>query len=309
MLVLLSANSHAEGLSWLSGTPPTTISAKFRPSGMQHYLTYRERGVEKLILWYRQGNSPANSIYLDSTVSANPEVFVFSPQKLGKKHDLILSNNGFALTYDFDEEGYHNIYIVERWVENSILHIHVAKAERLSHKCLNGHKKIKEKSKVLTFPQIPFDIIRKRFKGGEDLHLILESGDVVDFLITLDGMPVKNAKVSFTSQDDWEKVLMTDSDGIASFQIIADYFSKWKEFQKDKTNHFLVTAEYAIPEGGLYEEQPYSSIIYTATYAGDYIPSKTWYESNASAMIIFFASLLVFSLAIFIYRWKFKRPY
>ncbi len=276
---------------------------------MQHYMAFRDRGVEKLILWYRIGESIDQSVYPNSTITNNPHILAFSPEGAQIHYTFSNGENGLALTYDFNEEGYHNFYIIEKWIEGTTLRIHVAKAERLSHKCSNGHKHERKLVRVSQFNEIPIDIIRHRYHGGENLHLIHQSGDILDFEILINGKPATNADIKITTEKSWTKLTHTDEAGMVSWQLIGDYFSKWKEFNKEATHHFLLTASYTETESGVYESKPYDQITYTSTYGGEYIPSKTWYESNFWALIVFFTALIIFSLAIYIYRWKFKRPY
>ncbi len=309
-LLLCSFETFASEVIWLSGIPPKEVAEQIQPIGMQKLAGFRgKRGKETLILWIRSGTNPVISEYLNSTHTEEAEVLVFSPENKIVENKLLNGNKGFALTYDGNMEGFYNIYIIERFVHNDTLYVQVAKAEKLSHKCRNGHKGIRPKMPPLYFPdKVPFEIVRKRIPN-EDFHTFLASGDKVTFMMMLNGNPVENANVLITTQKQWAKSLKTNKDGEITFQILGDYFSKWKELNKKEIYKFLLTADYIVNEEGTYKNQPYKNIHYTCTMTEDYIPSETVYKSYVWALAVFVFVATILSLLIYLKRKRSKRIY
>ena len=77
-------------------------------------------------------------------------------------YNLSKGDKGYTLTYDWGEEGFYNIYVIEKYVRNDTLFVLIAKAERLHHKCRAGHKGIRKKLPPKTFPQKRVSHIQKQ---------------------------------------------------------------------------------------------------------------------------------------------------
>lgn len=310
LLLCFVIKLDASEVIWLSGTPPKNVEKKIQKIGMQKLSGFRgKRGKETLILWVRSGTDLLESEYLNSSLTEKPEVFVFSPDKKLIKAELSAGRMGFALTYDGSMEGFYNIYIIERFVHGDTLYVQIAKAEELSHKCRNGHKGIRPKMPPHSFTDnIPFEIIRKRIPK-EDFHTFLASGDEVTFKLLLNGEAVKNANVHITTQKQWAKSIHTNSDGEITFQILGDYFSKWKELNKKEIYKFLLKADYTAIEEGVYNKQAYKNIHYTCTMTEDYIPSETVYKSYVWALAVFVFVVTFLSLLVYLNRKRKRRIY
>ena len=302
-IILFSDNSWGQEVTWLSGTPPPQISRKFRPSGMQRHVAFRaERGQEKLILWLRKGESPKDAEYIQKPLTKNPQIHVISPDGQELEVQTNEEATGYNITYNFKEEGYLNIYLIEKWVENETLFVNVNKAERLSHKCMNGHKGIKGRLKPEIYPEITdFEILRKRIPR-EDFHFFIESGNTIDYQVFYKGQELPDAKIKMITQEDWAKSEVTNEKGEAGFQFIADYFSNSKEIEKKKINNYLLVANYQVEESGNYDGKSYNSIVYQTTFAGKYIPSKSWYQSTIWAVLVVLISTIALILGIYLVR-------
>jgi hypothetical protein len=309
-LLLFAFGTFASEVIWLSGDPPKKASKQVKSIGMQRLAGFRgKRGKETLILWVRSGTNPIESEYLNSTHTSEPVVFVFSPEEKLIKAELSDGRMGFALTYDGSLEGFYNIYIIERFVHGDTLYVQIAKAEKLSHSCRNGHKGIRPKIPPHSFPgKVPFEIIRKRIPN-EDFHTFLASGDEVSFMMLLNGNPVENANVLITTQKQWAKSLKTNKDGEITFQILGDYFSKWKELNNKEIYKFLLKADYTVIEEGVYNKQAYKNIHYTCTMTEDYIPSETVYKSYVWALAVFVFVVTFLSFLIYLNRKRKRRIY
>ncbi len=303
LLLFLTYGLNASETTWLSGTPPKDFTGKITPIGMQKLSGLKgNRGKEVLVLWLREGTSPLESKYLDHSLSEDAQFFVFSPSGELINHDLLKEDNSLAITYDGSMEGFYNIYMLEKFVKNDTLYIQIAKAERLSHKCRNGHKGIIQKMPPQFFnDKIPFEIIRERIPR-EDFHTFLSCGDELTFKAMLNGIGVENANILITTQKQWGKTLKTNVDGEINLQLISDYFSNLRELQKKKIHRLLLKANYTLAEEGLYKEIPYKYIQYTCTFPEDYIPSEMVYKSRVWGVFVLVFGIAVLSIMIYIHR-------
>ncbi|MFH1319426.1 MAG: hypothetical protein ABII90_02075 [Bacteroidota bacterium] len=294
--------TSASDIIWLSNTPPEKIAKEIR-HGM-HSVSYiiEKDGTEKKILWIRSGRFPVESKYTDSTNTKIPETFVLSPDGKLIKGELAHSRIGYVLTYEGNIEGFYNSYLTEKFIQGDTLYIMAAKAEVLSHKCSKGHAGIQKKMPPNTLiKHIPFEIVRKRI-SGEDFHTYLTSGDDITLKVFLNGEPSKGLIIMLSTQKKWTNNLTTDINGEATFQLIGDYYSKWKELNKRKIHNFLLVAEHTVTANGSYQGVPYKHVHYTGTLSGKYIPSKTMYTSYVYGFILFIFVIAITSILIFFYR-------
>ncbi len=314
ILIAIFLLFFAEGASaseniWLSNTPPKKISKKIR-HGM-HGVSFIKGndGREKKILWIRSGSFPVESQYANCTNTKNPVIFVCSPDGKLIKGNVSHGLWGHVLTFEGNMEGFYNVYLFERFVEEETLNIVVAKAEVLSHKCSNGHAGMRKKMLHRTFnEEIPFEIVRERIPG-EDFHTFLSSGDDVTFKVLLKGAPLEYSKVMLSTQKRWVNNLKTDINGGAAFQLVGDYYPRFKEINKRNIHNFLVTAEYTVKKSGSYQGIPYERIHYAGTLGGSYIPSKTMYTSYLYGLILLIFVMPAVATLIYFYREHRKRPY
>jgi len=80
-------------------------------------------------------------------------------------------------------------------------------------------------------------------------HSHTRSGDTVRFKILYYGKPVQGAKAWLTTAKRWTKELITDKNGMASFQLIRDYYpERWSDFRNQHKDSFTVTAKYESKE-------------------------------------------------------------
>jgi len=169
------------------------------------------------------------------------------------------------LTYASKEEGYYNGYLILKQVSNDTLYVNIAKAEMLNHSCRNGHKNVRKKIGPNVYSEtIPAEIVRKR-NSSENFHYFALSGDKIDYQFLLDGKPVENARLSFNTQTGWQKILLTDENGISTFQILQDYFSSWQELNNRKVYDYVIFGEITLPETGNYKGEDYSYVHYTTS--------------------------------------------
>ncbi len=295
---LLAGSLPASQTYWLSDIAPTKEQAeKMRPShgGM---VIRGQQGYSKK-LWLRKGDSIADSTYVEQ--SDLPLVLV-DPE--GLQAELAFSNEGYAdITFKMKHEGYYNLFMIDKRVEDGLLQETVLKNESLNHSCRAGHDHVKELVPPLYFEEVPFDIIRERLPR-ESFHLRLGSGDMITYKVMLNGKPVSGAAVTMSTQKGWAKTLKTDAEGRASFEMIRDYYPPWHEFNKRNMETFLIIAEYDSDESGVYQGKRYDGIHYKATTAGNYYPSARDYKSYIYGLLIGLFGLTAAIFFIYFHRKK-----
>jgi len=308
-LLFFAMGASASEIIWLSNTPPKKISKEIH-RGMHGVPFIREKdGTEKKILWMKSGSFPVESKYAHRTNTKNPATFVLSPEGKRIEGQLSHGRRGYAFTFEGNLEGFYNVYLVEKFIEVDTLNIMVAKAEVLSHKCSNGHVGIQKKMPPQILKDyISFEIVRERIPK-EDFHTYLSYGDDVTFKVFLNGVPVEGSNVMLSTQKRWINNLKTGINGEATFQLIGDYYSKWKELNKREIHNFLLIAEHTVTEDGSYEGIPYQRIRYIGTLADTYIPSKTMYTSYVYGLLLLTFVITITSIFIYSHRERRKRPY
>ncbi len=292
---------------WISGEPPIDAKAKVKPSGMQHYYAYRNRGKEKLLLWPRNGNTLNKANYCLETKDTNIALIVKGPDRQTLKSKLINSDLGWHIEYDFVKEGFHNIFMIFRENRNDTAFVHIAQQERMSHKCRSGHKSVMVRMDANSYPEITaLELIRKR-QDYENFHGILESGMTLEYSLLFNGKSLANHPVKIVTQSDWTLNIMSDDDGIISFQLPNDYFAKFKEIDKHKTHRFTIETTYV--SNNLATDSSSSITHYSTKMEFDYIPSKTLYQSYVWPWVLFFTSLIALSIGIIVIRRRKRHKY
>ncbi|MDY6856405.1 MAG: hypothetical protein SWO11_17230 [Thermodesulfobacteriota bacterium] len=308
-LLFFVIRASASEIIWLSDAPPEKVSKEIRHGMRGVSLINGKDGRERKILWIRSGSFPVESRYVNRTNTKKPVVFVISPNGERIKGELSHSRWGYVLTFEGNMEGFYNVYLFEMFVEGDTLNIMVAKAEVLSHKCSNGHAQIRRKmSPRILQDDIPFEIVRERIPG-EDFHTFLSSGDDLILKVIFNGAPLEAANITLRTQKRWIKGLKTNMYGKAAFQLIGDYYPRWKEINKRNNHNFLLTAEHTIKECGSYEGIPYRLIHYIGTLGDVYIPSKTMYSSSLYGLVVLLFVITITGIFIYFHRERRKRPY
>ena len=219
------------------------------------------------------------------------------------------SNKGYAdVDFKMPDEGFYNLFMTNRAIENEVLHVSIAQNESLNHSCRAGHDDIKEKMHPYYYDGAPIDIIRER-RNKESFHSRITSGDVVSFTILRQGKPLPGALVKMVTQKGWAKTLKSDSEGRVSFEMIRDYYPQWHEFKRRKMEGFLVIAEYKSKGAGTYAGKKFKAVHYKVTSSGNYYPSTRDYQSYLYGLLIGIFALTLSGFAIYFYRRKRLKVY
>ena len=295
----------AQNNIWFSNMPPDD-DQQSAPSGMHGLSSVKgKRGTSSVIQWLREGTHPLNSKYIKLSDTDNYEFYLYSPT--GK--DSVGEFKRGYLKYCSKEEGYYNGYLIQRYVSSDTLYVNIAKAEMLNHSCRNGHKNEGKKIGPDIYPKsIPAEIIRERTLS-EDFHYFALSGDVINYQLIVDGMPVENAKVTFNTQTGWQKVLTTDKSGKASFQILQDYFSSWQELNYRIVYDYVIFGDITLAQTGKYIDKNYSYVHYTTSLSDGYRPARTMYMSMFWAFVVFMITIIISVVGIFLYKFNRNKKY
>ena len=273
--------SCASPAYWLSDVAPTAELAQKMRSSHGGLVMRGKRGMYIKRLWLREGSGPHDSSYARGS---DASLLLVDPQ--GKKTEMSFNQGVFAdLFFDMPEEGFYNLFMIDRQVEDERLQVSVVKNESLNHSCRAGHDHIEPLLPPLYHDGAPIDIIRERFPK-ETFHTRLSTADLITYQIRLHGEPLEGAKVTVTTQMGWAKSMKSDAEGRVRFEMIRDYYPPWHEFNRRHMESFLVVAEYEREEGGEHEGKRYQSVRYRASSAGNYYPSTKDYHSYLYGLMI-----------------------
>lgn len=212
---------------------------------------------------------------------------------------------------DGPNHGAHNVYVVEQGVEGDVLVVRTAKWIVMHHSCGWGHdQKFNEQ---LTQPQplesIPMEILISDLWDG-NFHFRVTTGQKLSITVLRNGHPLAKARVSVRSEQGWVKEVDADKDGVATFQLIRDYYpTRWQEFHRTRRGEFLATATYEAEEHGEYKGIPYGRVRYITTHPWTYGPSSWDYASYSMGLLIAVIAMALTGGGVFIYRERRKKPY
>ncbi len=207
--------------------------------------------------------------------------------------------------------GAHNVYVVERGVEDGVLVVRVAKWITMHHSCRWGHDGKFEP--FLTNPQsldaIPFEIVVDDL-WTPNFHAAVTSGDKLQITVLSYDEPVAEAEVTLTTEQGWSKTVTSDDHGVASIQLIQDYYPPlWKDFRRSHRGPFEVSARYRVEKSGEFRGEPYSRVSYQVTHPWVYSPPERDYTSYAYGLLLASSIMIIAGAGIYLHRERRKRPY
>ena len=301
--MLFVSNLQAAQTFWLSDIAPTKEEAKKMRPSMGGMVIRSKRGFTKK-LWLRKGDNIVNSTYVDKS---NIPLVLITPE--APPTEIAFENKEYAdVTFKMPDEGFYNLFMTVKQIDNGVLLESIIKNESLKHTCRSGHDHTEGKMPPLYFEGTSFDIVRKRVPR-ETFHSRMTSGDVVSYEVLLHGEAVIGADVTMVTQKGWSKTIKTNQNGMVHFEMIRDYYPPWHEFKKRNMETFLIIAEYDSAETGVYQEDSYDSIHYKGTISGNYYPSTRDYKSNLYGLLIGLFGLTVSILLIYFYRRRHSKLY
>jgi nitrous oxide reductase accessory protein NosL len=213
-----------------------------------------------------------------------------------------------SVTFKMPDNGYYNLFYIDKAVEDNILHVTTAKYEYMRFDHSNDAVYDNEKMSAHTIQESPFDILRLR-EDGETFYHRLYSGNNVRVQVLLDGKPIEGANLTLTTKTLWSKTLQTDKDGIANFVLIKDYFPEWNKFDSRHKNEFLLSATYTKDVKGALNDQEFEKIQYSATYPSEYYPNDSGYKSYAYGLSAAVSTIVLSGFAVYWYRRRRQNPF
>ncbi len=327
---------------WLSDKPPTMeLMKQFSRAHGGMVIRDEERNYSKM-LWLRSGTDLKNANYSSNKsgqfylldVKSNASQPALSPAD--PKHS--------AIKFKMPDEGYYNAYYLEESVQDGVRYVDVAKSEVLKHNCGLGHNFDVDQHRPQSNKRIPLEILRLRF-DDETYHTRFNSGKNVLFKVLYKGSPVAGADVTINTEEGWVRKSKTDSEGIASFQVIQDHFKENEDKQVEKkidkqkqggksqykqagkkahkqaeeqsgrhgrrrrSEDFLVTVQYSDPTAGEYAGSAYKRTLYTTTFPGHFSPPENGYKSYAYGLTFGSAGFLVLGVGSYLYRRRRIKPF
>ena len=213
-----------------------------------------------------------------------------------------------SVSFQMPENGYYNLFYVDRNIDNKTLYITTSKYEYMRFNHSNDAVYDNEKMAAHSIKEVPFDILRLR-EEGETFYHRLYSGEKIRFKVLLDSKEIKGANITLSTKTGWSKTIKTDENGVAVFTLIQDYFPDWNKFDRRHQNKFLITATYTKDAKGEYEYEDYENIKYTSTYSSIYYPGDSSYKSYAYGLLAAIFTMILSGFIIYIYRKRREQPF
>lgn len=212
---------------------------------------------------------------------------------------------------DGPNHGAHNVYVVEQDVDDNTFTVRTAKWITMHHNCGWGHDGKFDKTLINPQPleTIPFEIDISDL-WDPNFHASVTSGNQLNIRVLSYGKPVPGAEVVLSTEKGWSKKMVTDEHGVASMQLIRDYYPvSWDKFHRTHRGNFMVTARYEVDQSGSYKNKPYERIRYITTLPWKYSPSSQDYSSYTFGLLIAALSMTVSGVGVYAYRERRKKPY
>lgn len=211
-----------------------------------------------------------------------------------------------SVSYKMPDNGYYNLFYVDKIVQNNTLYIKTAKFENMRFNHSNDAIYDEQKMAAHSIKEVPFDILRLR-EDGETFFHRLYSGDKIRIKILLNSKPVEGATLKLSTMTGWSKTLKSDKDGIVVFTLIKDYFPEWNKFDRRHKSKFVLTANYKEDANATPDE--YDSINYEATYSSVYYPEQSGYSSYAYGLAAATLAAILSGFIIYFFRRGRKKPF
>jgi hypothetical protein len=307
--ILLTANVSASEITWFTDIPPQREMMKKMRFAHGGPVEMGRDGLYIKNLWLQSGGSPQDAEYSHQTRNSATDILLLSPDGNLMNLGLLKKKHGDRFRFEMPQEGFYNLYLVEKFVAENTLNIVVTKAEVLKHQCSKGHDHTAEKMSALSLDDVPFEIVRER-TSGEDFHTLISSGEDLTFRVLYKGGPAAEAHVRLITQKGWSKTVRTDKEGKVTYELIRDYYpTLWEKFDDRKRENSVIVAHYSADENGTYKGKPYKKVRYTATMTGSYYPSKQEYTSYLYGMSVLTFAFTASAAGIYIHRERRKKPY
>jgi hypothetical protein len=260
---------------------------------------------------------PVRTYWLNTCgITENAEAYVMRPE--GKYESVAIDRKGHDVSVSiktpFGEgpaHGANYVYLIDRFVSQKKLVINTAKWLTIHHSCSWGHdhRFNPERLHSQHFNLAPLEIVVDNL-WDKNFHSKVMSGDMITFRVFSFGKPAGRASVLAESAEGWRKEVLTNDDGIGTFQMVRDYYpTSWQVFNRSKPGRLKFTVRYEIEETGRFKGADYDQVRMSATFSWRYFPARQEYVSYRYGLLIVFIASAFSGFGVFYYRDRRKKPY
>jgi hypothetical protein len=260
---------------------------------------------------------PVRTYWLNTCgVTENAEAFVMRPE--GEYECVAIDRKGHEVSVSIRTQlgegpahGANYVYLVDRFVDKQNMVIRTAKWLTIHHNCGWGHdhRFNPERLRSHSFIQAPLEIVVDNL-WDKNFHSTVMSGDMITFRVFSFGKPAGRASVLVESEKGWQKEVLTNDEGLGSFQMLRDYYpASWQAFNRSEPGRLKFTARYETQERGRFKGEDYDHVRMNTTFSWRYFPARQEYVSYRTGLLIAFIASVFSGFGVFYYRERRKKPY
>ncbi len=300
-------NEASKSRSQQSGQPDQQPPDKKKPKKKRRRRAPMSRPAAYLL---KSGDFP--DLISDSPELLQTVCWLQSPDQSYKKITPKKTGQGILLADEAMQKGLYKIYLYrDAGIENGIWYRHFS-----SHWFRNAGEDdfeiqpFKEEQREGLHGQEPLFYLKELAEDDKNDFVSQRryTGDTYPVQVLFKGVPVAGVPVTLTTAKGWEKTVVTDEQGKASFFLIKEIFHNGK-IHKDP-EMYLVKAVYTrdnpgeAPDASPRNNTPegYSKVVYTATIALTVYPTPYDWKSKSAGFFIFTGSLLAVMFGVAIRR-------
>ncbi len=284
-----------------SGHPGQKASEKKEPEKKKRRRAPMSRPAAYLL---KSGNFP--ELVMDSPELLKTVCWLKSPDQSYKKIAPKKTEGGILLYDEAMQEGLYKIYLYrDAGVENKVRYHHFS-----AHWFRNAGEDefetipFKEEQRKGLYGEEPLFYLKELAKDDENNFVSQRryTGDTYPVQVLFKGVPVPGVPVTITTAKGWEKTLVTDEQGKASFLLIKEIFHNGKVHKEPEM--YLVKAVYTLnnPSASGVSPELYSKEVFTGTIALTVYPTPYDWKSKSAGFFIFGGSILTIMFAAAIRR-------
>ncbi len=258
---------------------------------------------------------PKRKYWLNQSPAPFAKGFILHPDDSSEELKLQSVEEGSMVNFDSpwkskSMHGPNSVYVFDQQISGNTLYTRTAKWIVIHHNCSWGHGYRFDEERLTPdgLNNIPLEIVPEALWDG-NFHVSTETGMTLKLRVLSYGVPVGDASVIVTTDRGWQKEIRTDSNGMAHFQLIRDYYSdKWVNFDRKQTGSLLFVARLRKQGSGKFKGKFYNNEILTTSLPWRYRPARADYTSLVSGLGIGFITILISLVAVLFYRERRKRP-
>ncbi len=148
----------------------------------------------------------------------------------------------------------------------------------------------------------PIFYLKELTKDNEDNFVTQKryTGDTLPVQVLFRGQPVAGLPVSLTTEQGWQKTVVTDEKGRAAFLLIKEVFHADKVNKKPEA--YFLTSSYQVEKTGELNGKSYSKEVYVSSLRLPVYPTPSDWESKSAGFYLIMGSVLAILFAAAIRR-------